>query len=405
MTYGGSARLMGRLAADLAAGTRHLDAAVSHLDPAVYTDPARHAAERRRLFREQPLLLAHGSEIPDPGSVLAHDRLGLPLLLVRGRDRRVRAFVNACRHRNTRLLPAGEARRMSSFVCPYHNWVYGLEGELRHIPCAEEGFPGLDREEYGLAPVPCEERHGWIWVLPQPRGSMDLDAHLGGLAEDFEALGIAGLALFRQRAVNRRTNWKLVVDAFLEVYHVKRLHSGTIGPFFLDTAARFEAVGRHIRAAVGRTAFEEIRHRPEAEWDDRNHVTLVHYVFPNSILIFHPDYVSHIGLFPVSEDETEFVHTMLAPPFADAPQAEKAPVEKAPVEKARAHYERSFALIDGEVFHKEDLAVCEAAQSAMRSGANPHLVLGRFELGVRMFHQVLDAALVPEVPPGLQDRA
>ncbi len=390
MAYDGSLRLMGQLAADLAAGGRQLDSEIGYLDPAVYTDPDRFAAEWDLLFRRQPLLAGHGSMLPDRGSVMTEDRLGIPMILARGRDGRVRGFVNACRHRNTRVLAPGTARRMSSLVCPYHNWVYGLEGELRHIPCAEDGFPGLDPAGYGLAPIPCMEHQGWLWLQATPRGRMDLDGHLGGLAEDFDALGIAGLTLFRQHAVTRRTNWKLVVDAFLEVYHVKRLHSTTIGPYFLDTSARFETVGRHIRAAVGRTGFEEVRRRPQAEWDDRSHVTLVHYVFPNTILVFHPDYVSQIALYPVSPDETVFVHSLLVPPFEGLPDADK----------ARAHYERSFALIDGEVFNKEDLAVCEAAQSAMRSGANERLTLGRFELGVRLFHRILEEALAPGVPAG-----
>ena len=110
------------------------------------------------------------------------------------------------------------------------------------------------------------------------------------------------------------------------------------------------------------------------------HGTLVHFIFPNSIIVYHPDYISHLGMFPSAPDETLFIHTMLTP---------KLPTDA----KEEAHWARSFELMDGGVFNGEDLAICEQIQRGLSSGANDGLILGRLEQNLCRFHGNLDAAL------------
>jgi phenylpropionate dioxygenase-like ring-hydroxylating dioxygenase large terminal subunit len=205
-------------------------------------------------------------------------------------------------------------------------------------------------------------------------------AYLGELDRALNAIGLADHRFYRQHAVKRAANWKLIVDAFLEVYHVTRLHSGTIGPFFSDAVAINDGVGRHVRALIARERTFEIRSLPPDQWSPQVHGTLVHHIFPNSIFIYHPDYISHLGLFPSAADQTLFVHTMLIP-------------ERPADQKAEAHWRRSFELIDSGVFDKEDLVVCEQIQRGLSSGANDVLIVGRLEQNLRRFHSSVDAAL------------
>lgn len=347
------------------------------VDTAIYLDEGRLARERETLFRRYPIAVAHESEVPEPGSLLAVDTLGLPILLARGRDRRVRAFINACRHRNTKLVKG--AAKKASVVCPYHSWTYGLDGELLNIPCAEQ-FPGVEKSERGLVPLPCEARHGLVWVVPDPEGSIDLAAHLAGLGEDLDAFGVGSSVVFKKVEQRKKTNWKLVVDAFQDGYHIQYLHRHTIAPFFKDSCSISERVGNHIRAVVARGIFDEAANLPPEQWNIREHATYSHFVFPNTVLIMHPDYVSIIGLFPLSPGETLYTHTLLTP---HAPQNEK----------ERDHYERSFDLIENGVFQAEDLEVCERAQAAMEGGATWPMTLGTLETGIKMFHGILDEAL------------
>jgi Rieske 2Fe-2S family protein len=180
--------------------------------------------------------------------------------------------------------------------------------------------------------------------------------------------------------VLRKTNWKLIVDAFIEFYHIKRLHASTVGQYFADTKAAADWVGPHQRLLVARDKFAEALELAPEQWSPTQHGTLVHFIFPNSLIVYHPDYISHMGIFPAGVDRSLFVHTLLTP---DVPNDAK----------AREHWERSFELIDGKVFNDEDLYICEQIQLGLAAAENDEFVLGRFENNVRRFHETIAAIL------------
>ena len=212
-------------------------------------------AEVEQLFRPLPLIVGHAGELP-PGHVLAHDEYGVPMLLTRDADGRFRAFLNVCRHRGMRLVDAStQAAPKASIVCPYHGWTYRLEGALRHRLHAE-AFDRLRRER--REPGRPAGRGAPRPALGRAYGRRDdrRRAFLGGLDDELPFFGVAGLRLFRTVRAEYPANWKLIVDAFLEAYHIRVLHKDTIYPFFADgltAAARF---GPHIQSLVARRAAE-----------------------------------------------------------------------------------------------------------------------------------------------------
>ncbi len=350
---------------------------------AVYTDSVRFAQEREKLFLKQPLILGHASQIPEPGDAIVHDWLGLPLVTVRDKSGAIGTFMNVCRHRGMRLVDEmvddSGPLQLKSFVCPYHQWTYGLDGQLRNIPL-QESFAGLDASEYNLVSLPTEVRHGLIWMQATPNQSMDLDTHLAGIGEDLDAFGLPEAHFFRQHKRSVKSNWKLVQDAFLDGYHVVRLHKNTVGQFFPDCISLSDSVGQHIRSAVARNEIEQAVDTAPSEWDLRQQASFAYMLFPSSVFVMHPDYTSHIGLFPMSVDQTLFVHSMMVPEL---------PVN----EKMKEHYNRSFELIDGGVFQAEDIRVCEGAQRGFAAGANEHLLCGGHEVALKTFHETLEQAL------------
>jgi phenylpropionate dioxygenase-like ring-hydroxylating dioxygenase large terminal subunit len=358
------------------------DCTETMLPSAVYTDPEQYQAELSRLFRGLPLCLGHADQLDTSGTVLARDIAGLPLLMTRDSSGAVRVFLNACRHRGARLV-AGEETvcRRSSLSCLYHGWTYGLDGRLLSVP-RRDAFPTLDVAAHGLRQLPSAVRHGLIWATLDPNTTArpDVAAHLGGLDADLAALGLGRHRFFRQNAVLRKTNWKLIIDAFIEFYHIKRLHAATVGQYFADAKAAADWVGPHQRLLVARDTFKDALQLPREQWDPRQHGTLVHFIFPNSLIVHHPDYISHMGIFPAGIDQSLFVHTMLTPEL---------PAD----DKARAHWERSFELIDTDVFNGEDLFICEQIQLGLAAAENASFVLGRFENNVRRFHETIAASL------------
>jgi glycine betaine catabolism A len=347
-----------------------------------YTSTLVWQAELAQLFRPLPLIAAHSSEL-QAGQVLAHDSYGLPILLSRDAAGTLYAHLNVCRHRGMRLVPASSAAHpKASIVCPYHGWTYQLSGEQRHRlhadtfdtkPCAQEN----------LVPLPCAERHGLIWVVPDPQGSIDLDGFLGGLSDELPFYEIEQLQHFRTIEATYPANWKLIVDAFLESYHLRVLHKNTIYPFFTDGITASQSFGEHIHSLVARrSALDWAKQagaaNPSNIYDLSQITTPSAVIFPNTVAIFHPDYLSLITLYPLAADQFRWTHRMLIPK------------NKAGADWA-AHWEKTFHLIEQQVFQQEDIATAVAIQQGFASGANTHLRVGRIELGLATFHASVKA--------------
>jgi phenylpropionate dioxygenase-like ring-hydroxylating dioxygenase large terminal subunit len=338
-----------------------------------YLSAAHHELERARVFARVPQIVALEAEVAEPGACVAVEVAGVSIAIVRGNDGVVRGLKNACRHRATRLV--GEERcRKKAFVCPYHGWTYDLAGELIHVP-DRATFDGREAGRTALAPVHVEARHGFVWGALEP---FDLSELLGPVEPDLAALEVGRSHLYRSVTHEVRGNWKLVIDAFLEAYHIRHLHRDSIHRFFIDSCAVAERAGRHIRAVTARRA---LRDRASIGGADlRELATPSYHLFPTAILILHPDYLSVVRAVPVAPDRCRLHHAMLVP---------VAPRSAAEAE----HWARSFELIDEGVFVREDLRIVEAMQHGLETGANRTLLFGRHEHAALWFHAELARAM------------
>ena len=362
------------LARRIVAGEPMEGRGVTSVPAEAYIDPARFERERVRLFERLAMPIAPSALLPEPNMAVAHDGFGMPLLLTRDKKGEAHVFWNVCRHRGTRLVEAGEPRKCPRIICPYHAWAYAADGRLAAVP-RPDTFPGLDKADHGLKPLPSIEAGGLIWFA-RHEGADFSDAQ--ALAPEFDAFGLAGHHLYRRRVHDVAANWKLIMDAFLESYHVPRLHADTIARFFTDGVTVGDSIGLHQRSAVGRTDYlARIDHH---DWTAlRAVITFAYQLFPATVMIMSPDYVNLMVLMPQAVDRTLVEDFMLIPePPRTAEEID--------------HWERSWALLDEGVFGNEDYRAAALQQAGLASGSLAELTIGTLETGIRHFHELVEAA-------------
>ena len=364
----------------------YLDDAVTDWPVDRYTCPERFARERQALFRSNPAIVAHGSELAGPDAFLTRDLAGLPLLLTRDSAGGAHAFLNVCRHRGTRLVgEAGGCRRR--FTCPYHAWTYDNRGALKGIPHGEAGFPGVDRAALGLKRLGCAESDGWIWVSAASDAAPDIDGFLGGLAGDFAWLGAGGFRVLHEETWERAANWKILFEGGLESYHFRIAHKDTIGPFFQDNLSSYRTFGPHIRSILPRARLDAEMTEPEESRSLRRAANLVYSVFPSAQLLIQEDHIVWIQALPMAPDRTRVRLATLVP-------AEVDPNDPGADAGAARHWRKNHDITVRTL--SEDFAIGESIQRGLSSGANEALHFGRFEGALDRFNRTVEEELAAE---------
>lgn len=344
-----------------------------------YIDREHLARERDLLFRRQPLVVAASSELEKPGDFRTMEIDGISALIVRQRDGSLRAFHNVCRHRGTRVVD-DESGCRPTFTCKFHSWVYGADGALRHIP-GPEGFTGLDRAAHALTPLPVAERHGLVWLGPIAGEPVDIDAFLGPIGDVIADLKIDQGAVHRFHRWPEAMNWKLVVDTFLEVYHVPHLHAKTIGPYIEGRGGVVDSFGRHGRFVTPRKTYDVARRQEGQPLDFMDHVIVITRLFPNGLVIWIRDHIEVWTAVPDGDDPNRcIVRLWLIRPTREMAEGDK------------ARWDKNWDITIGTV-QREDFPMASTIQSGFHSGAQTHVTFGRTEKGLHDFHESLRIAM------------
>lgn len=351
-----------------------------------YHSDALTALEKAELFRTHWQIACHVSDVPEPGSYLTFDVVGERALIVRGRDGVVRGFHNICRHRGSRVVAETQGNCPGALVCPFHGWVYNLDGTLRGA-ARPDTFPPLDRVDYGLLPVETEVWMGLVFVRFAPGPQPSVATLLAPLADEMaqyrmdEMLPTDGVWTDRSPV-----NWKSVRDVDNEGYHVAMAHPALqdlYGHDYTDeplidgvsrTEAHFAREGRrrwsvrhYVKLSEPRPWLPEPLHQAWMYWG----------LFPNAVIAATPELVQFYQEFPISTHETQLRGAVYR--YAD--------------ETRRQRLARELAYrIDRETM-VEDVQLTVWSDEAMASRAFSGFLLSDLEYGVRTHHDHLRAVL------------
>lgn len=193
-----------------------------------YTDPGFLALEQEYLWHKSWLYAGHTDEVPDVGSFKMWKRTGSPIFLIRGKDERVRAFYNTCRHRGAPVVREDQGKANGLF-CQYHGWTYDLEGKLINLRDKRD-FVDMDMSCLGLVEVRCEQFGNWIFVNEDADAEPLLD-HIAPLVRRLEHLPLHDIRHIHSASYEVDCQVKVLLDAFFEVYHLKSIHPKTVDRF------------------------------------------------------------------------------------------------------------------------------------------------------------------------------
>ena len=351
-----------------------------------YVSDAIFAAEQERIFENMWFCAVRSSDLAEPGKFKKVQVGRESVLLVRGRDGLLRAFLNVCRHRGAQLCTESEGQVKRSLRCPYHSWTYALDGKLMAAPnigaLTDDAGSPIDRYTFGLVPVALTEWLGYAWVClsDTPPPFEEVMAETTRTLGDPDAInryGIGGLDVGRRVVYDVAANWKLIVENFMECYHCSSIHPELVDvlpEFARGTAAQVNVgLGAEFGSDVagftlgGEAGFDRLPGITDEQ--DRRYYAIT--VKPTVFINLVPDHVIFHRMFPMSAERTvvecDWLYTG---------------------EVVGSEQDVSHSV---ELFHRvneQDFAACERTQPAMSSRAyRQGGVLVPAEHHIAEFHQ------------------
>lgn len=342
--------------------------------------------EKEELFKTHWQIACHISDLPDVGSFVCFDVCAERALIVRGADGEVRAFHNICRHRGSRLVAKETGTCPNALICPFHGWVYNLDGSLRG-PARPESFPQMDKQAFGLKPIEMEIWHGFVFVRfrpgPQPSvaqlfAPFEGEAAVYNMADHVPTDGIW--------TEETPVNWKSVRDVDNEGYHVAMAHPALQELYgytyedepYVDGVSRSN--GRFTPSKGRRWAVRNYKKfsKPRADLPEHLHQSWLYYgLFPNAVIAMTPETVLFYQEFPQTLGSSVI----------------RSSTYRHPAEDRQTRAARYLASrIDRETV-EEDIQLTIWSNESMASKSFEGFYLSDLEYGVRSHHDHLRKVL------------
>jgi choline monooxygenase len=337
-----------------------------------YTDWRLLELEQRTVFSRSWQMSGRAKQLREPGQYITGEVVGEPILLVRGRDGVLRGFYNVCRHHAAAVVPESQGK-LDHLRCPYHGWIYNLEGALIVAP-EFGGVCNFEKSINGLIPIRAAIWQDWAFVMLLSKGPSLEDFVGKDLIEQFKKLKLEQLSWFERRSYTVNCNWKVFVDNYLDGgYHVPQIHTALnsvldYSGYKIETGERFCVQSSPTVSGGADTITAEVRKGDRVYY---------FWVYPNFMINWYEGVMDTNLVVPRGIDRTEVVFDYY---FMDVS------------EKAREKNLASIAV--SERIQTEDVAICESVQRGLTSrGYSTGRLSVQREAGEHLFHKLLYADL------------
>jgi glycine betaine catabolism A len=359
-------------AADVAAVRRPVEEA-HLLPPHVFHDPEVYAWEQEAWFARTWVCVGREEDVAEPGTYFLARVAGESVIVVRGRDDELRALTNVCRHRGATIVDEPQGR-LVRLQCPYHAWIYDVDGSLRRAPHTE-AISDFDPAAYSLHGVRAETWQGFVFVNLSSEGP-GLMEQLADLPAHVARYPIASLRRARRIEYEVAANWKVIAENYSECYHCPGVHPqlNRLSPY--DRGQNLESSGpwaggwmELIDAADTMSVDGATHGRPPLSGLDDEDSRRIYYfvIWPNLLLSLHPDYVMTHQVWPIDAERSRVICEW----------------HFEPATMSRPDFDPSDAVEFWDLTNRQDWAVCERQQEGTRSRT---YVPGRYSLMEDMVH-------------------
>lgn len=368
-----------------------------------YTSPEYYALEQKFVFGKSWLFVGHKDEIPEPGCYMRWHNAGDPIVIVHGMDGVIRAFYNTCRHRGAPVVTEDRGKS-SRLMCSYHNWTYKTDGTLIGVPERQDFPADFDLNCRALISVRCETLGNIIFVNFDDE-AMSLEAWLGPLLNEWDEFAFDKVKLAARHSFDLNCNWKVAMEANMEVYHVPFIHPETVAPL-VDSKRNYNTMypnghARMLAPPPQKTDREHVRAiESPPEWQQIETVgelgrtcTQSYTLFPNWVSPLSNYFVPPLLFWPTSLNTTRLELVTMALDWGDGPAPDlwTLPDETQP---------------NGRIMSQlilEDTQFGEAIQHSMQSRAFRSVPLSYQEARIYSFHQTCDKMIgIHNVPKDLR---
>jgi choline monooxygenase len=342
-----------------------------------YTSPEFYQREVERIWRKTWNFIGSADQIRNNGDYFTLNFAGVPIIVLRDHDGKMRAFANTCRHRGSELLEGKGNCKL--IVCPYHSWTYELSGDLRGTPEMDKTL-NFNKADYALISIAIDTWGNFLFINfdknPEP-----LKKHLGDLPEKLAPYRLENMALARRKSFQMDCNWKLFVENAKESYHIGTVHRATINQYasakaagywvekatgdYVVTFAQHEGSMALLKGARGFPTIESLEGRRKAGG------TYAPLIYPSTYLACTIDCAWYLEMHPISASKTYMVHGALFPrDRLDRPDFE---------EVAKNYYHRWDVTIE------EDILASVRQQRGLET---PFAPPGRFSHREPLVHEI-----------------
>jgi len=325
-----------------------------------FVSPDIFTKEQAEIFSKEWLLVGHQSQIPDAGDYIVQRVNHESLFVIRDRGAKIHGFFNVCRHRGSRLIEDNCGNR-AAIQCPYHAWIYGLDGRLIGAPHMDE-VPGFEKADYPLHEVNLGIWEGFIFVnlrdASAERGDYSLEHWFAPLSGKFSHWNMSILQPAKRIEYDVRANWKLMFENYSECYHCPGVHPQ------LQKVSPYDSAKNDLREGPFLGGFMKINPGKSLTMSGNACASFVgkienlqqvfyYSIFPNMLLSLHPEYVMVHQLWPQSPERT-----LIVCDWFFHPEAFK-----------RSNFNPEDAVEFWDMVNRQDWHVCELSQQGISSRA------------------------------------